>query len=101
MFYITYLQISVVSTILFFFVYDLRLGDISNTICKHLTDNYGKEKLTLIEANPGPCLITKHILENTNYNICLYVNNYTAFETFLKVSVSEIQSYNTIKTRPI
>lgn len=64
------------------------LEDISNTICKHLTKSYGNKQLTLIEVNPGPCLITKQFLKKTNYNILLYENSYKVFENFLTVSVS-------------
>lgn len=59
--------------------------DIGDTICTHLYQSYGNTKLTLIEANPGPCMITQHILKKTDYNILLYENN-IASNTFLTVS---------------
>lgn len=50
--------------------------------------NYGNTQLELIEVNPGPCLITQHLLENTNYNINIFENNYNTFIKFLSVSTS-------------
>lgn len=61
------------------------LEDISDTISIHLTKKYGNKQIEIIEANPGPCLITQHLLKITNYNICVYENNINAFKEFLKV----------------
>ncbi|XP_022182818.1 dimethyladenosine transferase 2, mitochondrial [Myzus persicae] len=59
--------------------------DISDTISVHLTKKYGKKKIEIIEANPGPCLITQHLLKKTNYNICVYENNYVFKEYLMAV----------------
>lgn len=48
--------------------------------------SYGNKQINLIEVNPGPCLITQNILKTTNYNICLYENNYNTFKEFFAVS---------------
>jgi len=70
------------------FILYICLEDISNTVSEHLTKKYGNKKIEIIEANPGPCLITQHLLEKTNYNICVYENNYNVFKEFLMVSVT-------------
>ncbi|XP_025195388.1 dimethyladenosine transferase 2, mitochondrial isoform X2 [Melanaphis sacchari] len=57
--------------------------DISDTISEHLTNKYGNKQIEIIEANPGPCLITQHLLNKTNYNICVYENSYNVFKEFL------------------
>ncbi|XP_060834830.1 dimethyladenosine transferase 2, mitochondrial [Rhopalosiphum padi] len=57
--------------------------DISDTISVHLTKNYGNKQIEIIEANPGPCLITQNLLKKTNYNICVYENSYNVFKEFL------------------
>ncbi|XP_025407130.1 dimethyladenosine transferase 2, mitochondrial isoform X2 [Sipha flava] len=65
------------------FVHDYNIAkDISETICTQLIKTYGNKQLELIEVNPGPCLITRHLLENTNYNIIIFENNYNAFVEF-------------------
>lgn len=48
---------------------------------------YDNKKITLIEVNPGPCLITQHILKKTNYDMCLYEGNCNAFKEFYEVSI--------------
>ncbi|VVC37114.1 Hypothetical protein CINCED_3A013890 [Cinara cedri] len=53
--------------------------DISDTICTHLTRSYDSKLIKLIEANPGVCLITRHILEKTNNNIHVFENNNNEF----------------------
>lgn len=42
--------------------------------------------MELIEVNPGPCLITQHLLENTNHNIIIFENNYNTFLQYSNVS---------------
>ncbi|CAH1722635.1 dimethyladenosine transferase 2, mitochondrial-like [Aphis gossypii] len=57
--------------------------DISDTISIHLTKKYGNKQIEIIEANPGPCLITQNLLNKTNYNICVYESSYNVFKKFL------------------
>ncbi|KAE9524919.1 hypothetical protein AGLY_014969 [Aphis glycines] len=57
--------------------------DISDTISVHLTKKYGNKQIEIIEANPGPCLITQNLLNKTNYNICVYESSYNVFKKFL------------------
>lgn len=63
----------------------MHLEDISDVICTHLTRNYDSKPIKLIEANPGACLITQHIMDKTNYNIHVFENNNNEF---LKVKTS-------------
>lgn len=67
--------------------------DIADTICTHLIKTNDNKAFKLIEVNPGPCLITQHILKKTNYNICIYENNYNAFKDFLTVITLFLQLY--------
>ncbi|KAF0752569.1 dimethyladenosine transferase 2, mitochondrial [Aphis craccivora] len=57
--------------------------DISDTISVHLAKKYGNKQIEIIEANPGPCLITQNLLNKTNYNICVYESSYNVFKEFL------------------
>lgn len=72
------------------------LGNISDTICSHLIKSYGSKQIKLIEANPGPCLITKHILKNTDYKVFVYENSPNEFKEYLTVStyIILITNYN-------
>ncbi|XP_050538874.1 dimethyladenosine transferase 2, mitochondrial [Daktulosphaira vitifoliae] len=58
--------------------------DAAKVICSHLDKQPDKQKtLTLIEANPGPCLLTNYIMKDTNYNMILYENDCEIFREFL------------------
>lgn len=67
---------------MYYFFYQF-IEDISDTICTHLFQRYGEKKIQLIEANPGPCMITQNILEKTNYNILLYENEPNEYLTVI------------------
>lgn len=53
-----------------------------------MAKKYGNKQIEIIEANPGPCLITQNLLNKTNYNICVYESSYNVFKEFLMVSIA-------------
>jgi len=79
------------SIVYIIFTYFLHLEAISDIICVNLNKRCNTQ-INLIEVNPGPCLITSHILANTNYNISVYESNYNTFKNYLSVSI-----YNSLK----
>lgn len=54
-------------------------------MCTHLVESHGNEGIKIVEANPGPCLITQHILKNTNYDMCIFEHNFNEFSNILTV----------------
>ncbi|XP_050422329.1 dimethyladenosine transferase 2, mitochondrial isoform X2 [Adelges cooleyi] len=71
------------------FVHCPDVADAARIICSNLTKSSNGEQLRLIEANPGPCLISHEILKNTNHDMCIYENDSEIFKAFLLELISK------------